>query len=105
MIAEDKSESWGKVYYVDIVKNTRLIYVNTFSNEKGEITRHQMAPLVPAELLTTISFFKIDDNTSKIEIRWYPINAIPEEVEMFNDLHDSFKMGWTGSLDRLESVL
>ena len=105
MIAEDKNESWGKLYYIDIVKNTRLIYVNTFSNAKGEITRHPMAPLMPAELLTTINFIKVDDNNSKIEIRWYPINALPEEIKMFNDFHGSFNMGWTGSLDRLESVL
>jgi uncharacterized protein YndB with AHSA1/START domain len=105
MIAEDNNESWGKLYYVDIVKNTRLIYVTTFSNAIGEITRHPMAPLMPAELLTTISFIKVDETHSKIEIRWYPINALPEEIKMFNDFHDSFKMGWTGSLDRLENVL
>ena len=28
-----------------------------------------------------------------------------EEIKMFNDFHGSFQMGWTGSLDRLESVL
>ena len=105
MIAEDKNESWGKVYYIDIVKNIRLIYVTTFSNAKGEITRHPMAPLMPAELLTTVNFIKVDDHHSKIEIRWYPINALPEEIKMFNDFHGSFNMGWTGSLDRLESVL
>jgi uncharacterized protein YndB with AHSA1/START domain len=105
MIAEDKNESWGKLYYIDIVKNIRLIYVTTFSNKKGEITRHPMAPMMPAELLTTVNFIKINDNKSKIEIRWYPINALPEEIKMFNDFHGSFTMGWTGSLDRLESVL
>ncbi len=105
MIDEDKNESWGKIYYIDIVKNIRLIYLNTFSNSKGEITRHPMAPLMPAELLTTIHFIKIDDNNSKIEIKWYPINALPEEIKMFNDFHESFKMGWTGSLDRLASEL
>jgi uncharacterized protein YndB with AHSA1/START domain len=105
MIAEDGLESWGKIYYVDILKNTRLIYVTTFSNSKGEITRHPMAPLIPAELLTTINFIELDNNRTKVETRWYPINALPEEIKMFNDFHESFKMGWTGSLDRLESIL
>lgn len=105
MIAEDKSESWGKLYYIDIVKNVRLIYLTTFSNASGEITRHPMAPLMPAELLTTVNFIKMDENKSKIEIRWYPINALPEEIKMFNDFHESFNMGWSGSLDRLESCL
>jgi hypothetical protein len=64
-----------------------------------------MAPLIPAELMTTINFIKIDDNHSKIELRWYPINALPEEIKIFNNFHESFKMGWTGSLDRLENKL
>jgi uncharacterized protein YndB with AHSA1/START domain len=105
MIAKDNNESWGKLYFIDIVKNVRLIYLNTFSNSKGEITRHPMAPLMPVELLTTINFSKVDEKISKIEIRWYPINALPEEIKMFNEFHGSFTMGWTGSLDRLESIL
>jgi uncharacterized protein YndB with AHSA1/START domain len=105
MIAEDSNESWGKLHYIDIVKNTRLIYVTTFSNAKGEITRHPMAPMIPAELMTTVNFIKIDEHNTKIEIRWYPLNALPEEIKMFNDFHASFNMGWTGSLDRLEKVL
>lgn len=105
MISEDQDESWGKLYYVDIVQNTRLIYVTTFSNSDGDTTRHPMAPLMPGELLTTVNFIKISDNTTKIEIRWYPINALPDEIKMFNDFHESFNMGWTGSLDRLESIL
>jgi uncharacterized protein YndB with AHSA1/START domain len=105
MLSEDRNESWGKLYYIDIVNNTRLIYLNTFSNAKGEITKHPMAPLMPAELLTTIHFFKEDENNTLIEIRWYPINALPVEIKMFNDFHESFNMGWTGSLDRLENII
>jgi uncharacterized protein YndB with AHSA1/START domain len=105
MIAEDGNESWGKLYFIDIVKNVRLIYLNTFSNAKGEITRHPMAPTMPAELLTTINFISTSEVTTKIEIKWYPINATPEEIKLFNEFHGSFKMGWTGSLDRLESII
>jgi len=105
MIAADQSESWGKVYYVDIVKNTRLIYINTFSNAKGEITRHPMVPIMPAELLTIINFIPVSDGKTNIEIKWNPINASIEEVNFFNQTHESFKMGWSGSLDRLEELL
>ena len=101
---QDKSESWGKLCYVDIVHETRLIYVNSFSNAKGEITRHPMAPLIPVELLTTINFISLAKNKSKIQLRWYPINALPEEIQFFNNFHDSFKMGWSGSFDRLADV-
>jgi uncharacterized protein YndB with AHSA1/START domain len=105
MIATDGSESWGKIYYVDIVNNLRLIYLNTFSNKEGEITRHPMAPLMPKELLTFVNFSSLENGKVRVEIRWLPINAIPEEIKFFNEMHGSFNMGWTGSLDRLESVI
>lgn len=105
MVSPDGNESWGKVRYVDIVKNTRLIYVNCFSNKEGEIVRHPMAPLMPKELLTFVLFTPVSDNKTKIEIKWLPINANLEEIKFFNDMHSSFNMGWSGSLDRLESIL
>ncbi len=105
MVAEDGNESWGKSYYIDIIKNTRLVFVNTFSDKAGNLTRHPMAPLMPKELLTFINFYDVGNGNTKIEINWLPINALPEEIIFFNEMHDSFRMGWTGSLDRLESLI
>lgn len=105
IIAPDGSSSWGKNYYIDIVKNLRLIYVTTFSNVQGEITRHPMAPEWPCELLTTINFINISDLNTKIEIRWYPINAKPSEIKCFNEAHTGMMMGWNGSLDQLQVEL
>ena len=105
MISPDGNTSWGKSYYIDIVKNVRLIYVNTFSNAEGEITRHPMAPEFPAELLTTINFKSISDSKSSLEIRWYPINAQPNEIKTFNEAHPGMTMGWNGSLDQLQNVI
>lgn len=105
MIAEEGSESWGKAYYIDIIKNNRLVFVNTFSDKDGNITRHPMAPLMPKELLTVISFKELNNGKTKVEISWLPINASIEEIKFFNQMHDSFKMGWTGSLDRLETII
>lgn len=105
MIAEDGSESWGKAYYLDIINNSRLVFVNTFSDKAGSITRHPMAPLMPQKLLTFINFIDLKNGKTKVEINWLPIDASPEEIKFFNQMHESFKMGWTGSLDRLESLV
>jgi hypothetical protein len=105
MISQDGNTSWGKNYYIDIVKNVRLIYVTTFSNAKGEITRHPLASEWPSELLTTINFAAISENKTRIEIRWYPINAKPNEIKCFNDSHSGMTMGWSGSLDQLENII
>jgi uncharacterized protein YndB with AHSA1/START domain len=101
----DGNTSWGKSYYVDIVKHSRLLYVTTFSNAAGEITRHPLATEWPLEMLTTINFEAVSENKTKIEIRWYPINALPNEIKCFNEAHAGMNMGWKGSLDQLESII
>ena len=49
-------DMWGRFLYREIVKPEKLVWVNSFSDEKGGITRHPMAPGWPAEMLTTVTF-------------------------------------------------
>lgn len=104
MVAPDGAEMWGKFYYRDIVKNKRVMYVSTFSNEDGGITRHPMAPQWPLEMLTTVNFEEKAGHTI-VTIRWYPINATETEIQCFNSAHEGMNHGWGGSLDRLASFV
>ncbi len=103
MITPDGGEMWGKFYYLDIVKNKRMMFINTFSDKNGGMTRHPMSPQWPLQLLSTISFEE-QSNKTKLTIRWYPINATEDEIKHFNDGHASMNQGWGGSLERLGSL-
>jgi hypothetical protein len=35
---------WGKFVYREIVAPERLVFINFFSDEKGGVTRHALAP-------------------------------------------------------------
>lgn len=105
MATPDGNEMWGKVYYLDIIKEQRLLYINTFSNEKGELKSHPMASEWPKELLTFITFKKEAHHQTTITLRWTPLNANESEIKFFNESHSNMKQGWSGSLDRLESAL
>jgi uncharacterized protein YndB with AHSA1/START domain len=49
-------DMWGRFLYREIVKPEKLVWVNSFSDEKGGVTRHPMAPGWPREMLTTVTF-------------------------------------------------
>jgi uncharacterized protein YndB with AHSA1/START domain len=97
-------EVWGRWVFREIVPPERLLWVNSFSNKDGGISRHPMAPAWPAELLTTVTF---DDEggTTRVTVRWVPINAGEEERDTFIAAKDSMKGGWTGTFERLDEYL
>ena len=100
----DGSEMWGKAVYLEIVQPERLVYINSFSDEKGGLTRHPMAPTWPIEMLTTFTFTEHDGMTT-FTITWLPYNSSEEECRTFDENRDGMTMGWTGSLDQLDAYL
>jgi uncharacterized protein YndB with AHSA1/START domain len=100
---------WAKFVYRDIVAPQRLVWVHSFSDEAGGLTRHPMAPTWPLQMLTTVTFEdapggKTDDKT-KLTLRWSPLDASAEEQATFDAAHDSMRGGWSGSFERLEAYL
>jgi len=100
----DGSSMWGKSIYREIVPPERLVYVQSFSDEAGNITRHPMSPTWPPEMLTVITFEETGEGT-QLSIHWSPLNATEEERKTFNAAMSGMHQGWTGSLDQLEQYL
>ena len=95
---------WGKWVYREISEPQRLVFVTSFSDEKGGITRHPMAPDWPRETLSTILFNEKNGKTT-VTVRWVPINATPVERKVFSDGKASMTGGWSGTFDQLEQYL
>jgi uncharacterized protein YndB with AHSA1/START domain len=96
----DGRELWGRWVFRDIVPGERLVFVDTFSDPAGGVTRHPFAPQWPVELLTTVTFTERDGKTT-VRIQWVPINADADERGAFDGARVSMQGGWTGTLDRL----
>lgn len=101
----DGSDMWGKSVYREIVAPERLVFVNSFSDEKGALTHHPMSPTWPLEMLSTFAFDKEHEGKTKLTIRWPPLNATEEERKTFEAGHESMQQGWTGTLDQLAEYL
>lgn len=95
---------WGRFVWREITPPERIVFVNSFSDPEGGLTRHPMAPVWPLETLTTIGFDPVAEGT-RVSVLWQPLNAKAEEQAAFDAGHDSMRQGWGGSLDRLETYL
>ncbi len=95
---------WGRWVYREVVKPERLLFVSSFSDEKGGITRHPMAPDWPRELLSTITLAE-ESGKTRVTVRWIPINATLAERKAFDTARSSMIGGWTGTFEQLEDYL
>ncbi len=98
------NDMWGKFTYREIVAPQRIVYVNSFSNEKGGLTRHPLSPTWPLELLSIITF-AVQGEGTKVTVEWMPLNATEEERHTFAGGHDSMQKGWGGTMDQLQEYV
>jgi uncharacterized protein YndB with AHSA1/START domain len=96
---------WAKFVYREIVPPQRLVWVHSFSDEAMGLTRHPMSPTWPLEILTTVMFEEEPGNTTKVTLRWSPMNATAEEQATFDAAHGGMQGGWTGTFERLDAYL
>ena len=100
MKSPDGQEMWGKSYILEVTPPERLVYIGTFSDADGSLSRHPFAPNWPQKMLTTITFTEDSDKTL-VTIRWAPYEATEIEINTFDAARANLTQGWTGTLDNL----
>jgi len=96
---------WGKFIYREIVPQERLVFLNSFSDEAGGITRHPGNEKWPLQMLSTFTFEEAPGGKTKFMVRWAPYKATAEEEKTFNEGRDSMLAGWTDTMEQLEAYL
>ena len=104
MRTPDGKEMWGRMLYRSIDAPERMVFVNSFSDASGGLTRHPLAPNWPLQLLSKF-FFKAAGDKTTFTVEWTPMEPTPEEQAAFDGGHESMRNGWTGTLDQLEAYL
>jgi uncharacterized protein YndB with AHSA1/START domain len=103
--APDGSAMWGKFVYREVAAPERIVFVNSFSDERGGITRHPLNPEWPLEMLSMFLFEDAGSGCTKVTISWIPINESNAERKTFDEGRGSMTQGWTGTLEHLEHYL
>jgi uncharacterized protein YndB with AHSA1/START domain len=99
------NEMWGKVTYKEIKPNSRLVYLQSFSDPQGGLTRHPMSPTWPQEMVTVMEFVPEGEKQTKLKISWIYAGVEQSEGEAFRAAHEGMNGGWTGTLDNLQAYL
>jgi uncharacterized protein YndB with AHSA1/START domain len=105
MTTPNGSAMWGLFTYREIVPQQRLVFVNSFSDEKGGITRHPSHAKWPLQMLSTFTFEDAPGGKTKFTVRWQTLDATAEEQNTFDTRHDSMTQGWSGTMQQLEAYL
>jgi uncharacterized protein YndB with AHSA1/START domain len=105
LMTPDGKEFWGKAAYRDVVPQQKLVWINSFSNPEGGITRHPFTKdKWPLQMLTTISFAAKDARTA-VTVHWLPYEADEEEHRVFDAGRASMSAGWGGTMEQFGSYL
>jgi len=105
MKAPDGSPMWGRFVYREIVPQERLIFIDSFSDEAGRITRHPGHMSWPLEMISTFAFEELPGGKTRFTVRWTPHNATEAERKTFDEGRDSMTQGWTGTMEQFEDYL
>jgi uncharacterized protein YndB with AHSA1/START domain len=88
----DGQDMWGKFTYHEIVPQKRLVFVVSFSDEAGGVTRHPLHEKWPLTILSSVTFAQANGRTT-VTVRWIPVDATKVERETFEDGRESMKAG------------
>lgn len=96
---------WGRMIYREITPPERLVFINSFSDEAGGLSRHPLAPQWPLQMLSIFSFEEEPGGKTRFTVHWSPYEATAEEQAVFDAGHASMTMGWSGTLEKLETYV
>jgi uncharacterized protein YndB with AHSA1/START domain len=101
----DGLEMWGKQVYREIVAPEKLVYIQSFSDKDGGITRHPMSPTWPLEMLATTAFEDLGNGQTRMTVTWLPYNADEAATATFDGARPSMHHGFEGMFVSLENYL
>jgi uncharacterized protein YndB with AHSA1/START domain len=104
MRTPDGRELWGRFVYREIVKPERIVFVNSFADQSGDIVRNPWSADWPLEVLNTQTFSERGGKTTLV-LRGAPLNANATERKAFADGRKSMQQGFAGTLDQLAEFL
>ena len=90
--------------YREIERPRRIVWEQSFADASGNITGAPFFEHWPRKLLTEVDLVEKDGST-ELTLKWIPIEATPEAIEMFVSQMTSMTGGWTGSFDELATFL
>lgn len=92
--------------YLEVEKPRRIVYLQQFCDEDEAICRPAMVPVWPETLLTVVEFAQEGTQQTRVTVIAEPAGSFTqEELAAFIAERPGMMMGWSGSFDKLDSLL
>jgi hypothetical protein len=106
MKSENAPAMWGRFNYREIIPHERIVWLNSFANEKCGIARAPFSELCPLEIENSVAFAE-RAGTTRMTLNAAPFGASAEEVKYFAELCSSasLEQGYGGTFERLADHL
>lgn len=104
MLSANGQQHWGRFVYREIIAPERLVFVVSFADEKGVVTRNPWDANWPLQTLSTVTFTELEGKTT-VTVEWVPLDATDIEKKTFYAGRESMRAGWTGTCDQLDEYL
>ena len=95
---------WGRFNYREIVAAERIVWLNSFSNERCGIARAPFSGTCPLEILNSVNFSERGGETT-VALRAEPFGEVDAERRYFIDLRPSLEQGYGGTFEQLAEHL
>ena len=97
-------EMWGRFVYGDIEPESRLTFINSFSDADGGITGNPWMPTWPKEVMNEVTFTEEGGKTT-VTMRGGPINADEAGIATFLAGIPGMQGGFAGTFAQLDEEL
>ena len=106
MRSENTPAMWGRFNYREIVPHERIVWLNSFANEKCGIARAPFSDLCPLEIENSVAFSE-EEGATRMTLHAEPFGASAEEIKYFAELCSSGSLwqGYGGTFDQLTDHL
>lgn len=105
LITEDEIyQMWGRFIFSEIIEPERISFINSFSDNYGNIARAPFSETWPLEINNELIFTE-ENGETRLTLRVTPVNAPESDLKTFEENFESLTHGFTGTFDRLEEYL
>lgn len=98
-------EMWLLTKYEEVVPPERLVFLQYFSNEQGDVLPMPHIPDWPKDMLATLHFEELAADRTKLTFIWEPRNPTVVELNAFESTRSEHGKGWGAGLDQLHSYI
>lgn len=95
---------WGRFIYKEIAEPEKIVFISSFSDKNGGISKAPFFDNFPTEILNVVTLID-KDGITLLTLRGGPLNANEEQIKVYKDLFPSMNQGFKGTFDQLEEYL